>query len=75
MMWCNLPKQIILSGSMIIKCAFGSILHPRMSGRHFLNRKDSIQGKKEKKIPVIADSVSLPFKKTDIYKPYLCWIA
>lgn len=38
----------------------------------FFNRKDSIQGKKKKKIPVIADSVLLPFKKTDIYKPYLC---
>lgn len=55
---------------MIIECAYGSILHVKES--IFFNRKDSTQGKKKKKIPVIADSVLVPLKKTDIYKPYLC---
>lgn len=60
---------------MIIKCAFGSILQLRMSGGLFFEIEKILFKANKKKIPVIADSVSLPFKKTDIYKPYLCWIA
>lgn len=37
----------------------------------FLTEKILLKAKK-KKIPVIADSVLVPLKKTDIYKPYLC---